>query len=101
MSNTMFKDHTVIDREGGKVGTVTDVIYDNATSEPILLVVHGGLLGRSHFVPIGISNLTDEGTVELVVDKSVVNDSPRAGREHALSTADIDEIEQYYASRCA
>ena len=44
---------TAVDRRGDKIGTITDIYYDDATGQPEWITVKTGLLGtRSSFVPL-------------------------------------------------
>jgi hypothetical protein len=47
-----FSGHTVIDRHGTQIGTITDVVYDEMTEEPTWGVVSPGVLHSRHYVPL-------------------------------------------------
>lgn len=94
--HTLFRDHVVLDPRGEKVGTVTDVVYDDVSNEPKLLVVDPGRLSAAHFVPLDGAAIVGDGTVQVPFDKDVVKRSPKAKRDHILTSGDLREIDEHY-----
>ena len=71
--------HTVVDRDGDKVGKIQDVYLDRHSEEPEWLAVKTGLFGSNvSFVPVQNATTTDEDTIRVEYEKA-----PHQGRpEH-------------------
>lgn len=86
----------VIDEQGTKIGTVTDVLPDDETGEPAWVVVSIGVLRSEHFVPLGAAYQSEQGRLVLPFDRDMVKHSPRAKRDHVLERATAEELRRYY-----
>jgi sporulation protein YlmC with PRC-barrel domain len=95
-SNTSFNHCVVMDPDGHKVGTVSDVVSDAATLEPRWLVVDTGMLRASHYVPITGIVRTDEGEIVVPFSKETVQQSAKAHGDHVLTTSEEGELAAYY-----
>jgi PRC-barrel domain len=87
---------TAQDEHGATIGSISDVLYDEATQEPEWLVVNPGTLRADHFVPVTGAYTTEEGNVVLAFTKQMVKEAPKASGDHVL-THDIEaELREYY-----
>jgi uncharacterized protein (TIGR02271 family) len=87
---------TAVDRDGQKIGTITDLYYDDATGLPEWLTVKTGLLGtRSSFVPMqGAETSGDD--LRLVFDKDKVKDAPNIDTDGALTPDEERALYEHY-----
>ena len=53
--------HAVFDAQLRRVGTVTDVLFDERERMPKWAVVKTGIVGAEHFVPLAASYLDENG----------------------------------------
>jgi hypothetical protein len=81
--------HTVVDTNLRRIGTVTDVLYDEREQSPRWAVVKTGLVSSGHFVPLAASYVDEDGRLVVPHDKASIRHAPRAGRDHIV-TRDID-----------
>ena len=91
-----WRGHEVIDREGQKIGKVTEVYLDRETDEPEWVTVTTGLFGtRQTFVPI--RDAVSEGeTVRVAFDKAHVKEAPNVDAEGQLSQQEEAELYRHY-----
>ena len=90
-------DRDAYDPDGGKIGTITDIYYDDVTQRPEWVAVRTGLFGtKTTFVPIHGSRPTGEGDLQVAWHKETVKDAPRIDPEGHLSPEDERELWQYY-----
>lgn len=90
-----LRGHVMIDDRQQKVGTVTDVIYDES-GDARWAVVDPGPLRSEHFVPVEGSYVADDGTVVVPYGKEQVKTAAKAPRDHLLP-ADVErELEEHY-----
>ena len=87
--------HPVFDQHHDKVGTVSDVVYDD-TGEPKWAIVDPGPLRPEKFVPVEGAYTTNEGDFVLPYDKSQVKSSPKASRDHVLDPEAERELTRHY-----
>jgi len=93
-----YSGHTVIDRHGNEVGTITDVVYDEITEEPTWGIVSPGRLHSQHYVPLTPPvYLSTEGAVVVPYDKSDVLNAPKVHRNHVVTPVLRRELEHHYA----
>ncbi len=78
--------HPVLDDHHQKVGTVSDVLYDER-GEPRWAVVDPGPLRSEHYVPVEGSYMTNEGAVVIPYAKEQVKSAAKASRDHVLDSA--------------
>ena len=93
---TGFANMDVMDRTGHKVGTVSDVVSDVATLEPVWLVVDMGLLKSSHYVPASVVEHTPDGNLSIPFDKETVKTAAKPNRGHVLRSDEDRELREHY-----
>lgn len=95
MESTDLSGREVHDRDGEKVGTITDVIAEPATLEAEWVVVKMGRLGGEHLVPIEAIDLTgDEVVVRFA--KGEVKTAPKVKEHTSPSRAEKDSLLRHY-----
>src|SRR5918992_4845419 len=83
----------LIDRDGDKIGSISDVYLDDETGQPEWLTVKTGLFGsRESFVPTAEARAEGD-TVRVPYEKAQVKDAPNVDADGALSQ---DEEAQLY-----
>ena len=87
---------TVLDERGASVGFVSDVIFDNGSSEPRWFVVDCGWLRSEHYVPAEGSFVTSKGDLFIPYQKRWVRGGPKAAEGHVLTSAVRRELAIYY-----
>ena len=86
----------VQDEHGAAIGTISDVLYDEATQQPQWLVVNPGTLRADHFVPTDGAYTTEEGNLVVAFTKQMVKEAPKATGDHVI-THDVEhELREYY-----
>ena len=93
---TALTGRVVVDTRLAKVGTVTDVIFDERQGAPRWAVVKSGALRVEHFVPLDGSYVDLDGRLVVGLDKTDVKRSPRARRDHLLTAEARRELRDYY-----
>jgi uncharacterized protein YrrD len=87
----------VIDRDGDRVGTATDVIFDDLDLQPRWLVVRYGTLRHHHTaVPFDRLYMTEEGDVALEPDRDTILHAPRVGKGAPLTSDEENSLEAYF-----
>jgi uncharacterized protein YrrD len=86
---------TLVDDHEDKVGTITDVIVDNATLEPHWAVVRYGMRRHHTLVPVEELFPRDEGTVMTHLDRDFVHAAPRF-KGDVPDVPESREAERYY-----
>jgi uncharacterized protein YrrD len=94
--HAVLSGHDVFDDHYDKVGTVTDVLYDE-NGNAKWAVVNPGTLHREKYVPVEGSFLTDAGQVVVPYSKDMVKAAPSAHRDHILDRDVERELELHYA----
>ena len=85
------------DPDGEKIGTISDIHYDDVTEHPEWVAVKTGLFGtKETFVPIHGSGLHGDGDLQVAYDKAMVKNAPRIDPEGHLSAEDERELWAYY-----
>lgn len=87
--------HTVLDDHHNKVGTVSDVLYDDR-GDPRWAVVDPGPLRPEKFVPVDGSYLSESGELVIPYGKDQVKHAPKAPRDHVLDSQIEAELVQHY-----
>lgn len=87
--------HPVFDQHHDKVGTVSDVVYDD-TGAPKWAIVDPGPLRPEKFVPVEGAYTTNDGDVVVPYDKSQVKSAPKAGRNHIMDSEVERELVRHY-----
>jgi len=86
----------VLDASLEKVGTVTDVLFDDGDNAPRWAVVKTGFLGGEHFVPLDETYLDENGRLVVPLTKMTIRHAPRARRDHILTLQARRELRDYY-----
>jgi hypothetical protein len=92
---TNLTGHVVVDDHHEKVGTVSDVLYDDG-GEPRWAVVDPGVMRPEKFVPVEGSYVTDDGEMVIPYGKDQVKHSPKAPRDHVLDSRTEFVLEEHY-----
>jgi hypothetical protein len=87
--------HTVLDDHHQKVGTVSDVLYDER-GEARWAVVNPGPMRAEHYVPVEGSYMTSEGAVVIPYGKEQVKSAAKASRDHVLESSVERELIEHY-----
>jgi len=91
-----WRGHELIDRDGEKIGKISEVYNDRHTGEPAWVTVKSGLLGKKlTLVPIGDS-ISEGGIVRVPYDKERVMDSPEIDPDEDLSEDDERSLYDHY-----
>lgn len=83
------------DSNGDKLGTVDEVYLDDATGAPQWAALRTGLFHRDAFVPLGPSELADEG-LRVPFDRALIKDAPDFGVGRHLSPAQELQLYHHY-----
>jgi PRC-barrel domain len=94
-SATSITGHAVLDDQHTKVGTVSDVVYDES-GLPRWAVVNPGPLRSEKFVPVEGSYLTESGEMVIPYAKEQVRHSPKAPRDHIVDARIEHRLEDHY-----
>jgi PRC-barrel domain len=87
--------HPVLDDHHQKVGTVSDVLYDER-GEARWAVVNPGPLRAEHYVPVEGSYMTNDGSVVIPYAKDQVKAAAKATRDHVLDSSIERELIDHY-----
>ncbi|MET0323830.1 MAG: PRC-barrel domain-containing protein [Ilumatobacteraceae bacterium] len=87
--------HTVIDDHHEKVGTVSDVLYDER-GDAQWAVVDPGPLRAEKFVPVEGAYMSEQGDVVLPFGKDQVKHAPKAGRDHVMDSRTAAVVREHY-----
>src|SRR3978361_2563588 len=89
----------VIDADGNKIGTASEVFLDDQSGNPEWVTVKTGLFGtKETFVPIRDADLTGDG-LRVPVSKDAVKDAPKIDTDGHLSPQEEQELYRYYGMR--
>lgn len=94
--HAVLSGHEVFDDHYEKLGTVTDVLYDEQGAAK-WAVVNPGALHREKYVPVEGSFLTDAGQVVVPYGKDLVKSAPSAHRDHILDRDVERDLQVHYA----
>ena len=92
---TNLTGHAVLDDHHHKVGTVSDVLYDDR-GEARWAVVDPGPMRAEKFVPVEGAYLTESGEMVIPYAKEQVKHAPKAPRDHVLDSSTEFELERHY-----
>jgi uncharacterized protein (TIGR02271 family) len=91
-----WRGKTMVDRDGSKIGPITDIYADTRTGRPEWALVDTGLFGaKSTFVPIVEARPTGDD-VQVPYQKQLVKDAPTIEGDRDLSVADEQELWRHY-----
>jgi uncharacterized protein (TIGR02271 family) len=91
-----WEGRTLIDRDGGRIGTIDAIYLDDRTGQPEWALVNTGLFGtKSSFVPLTQTFQSDNDVVSPY-DKQLVKDAPRVDPDKHLSEAEERQLWRHY-----
>ncbi len=93
---TTYNGQDVIDEEGNKLGTVTDVVSDSSTLEPQWLVVDVGVMKGDRYVPVPGSYRSTKGHIVVPYTRQIVTHAPKAHRDHVPTIESERELREHY-----
>ena len=91
-----WQGRTLVDRDGGRIGTIDAIYLDDQTGQPEWALVNTGLFGtKSSFVPLAQANGSGD-QVQVPYDKQLVKDAPRVDTDQHLSEAEEEQLWAHY-----
>ena len=91
-----WQGRAMVDRDGGRIGTIDAIYLDDQTGQPEWALVNTGLFGtKSTFVPLAQATQTG-GDVQVPYDKQLVKDAPRIDPDQHLSEAEEQRLWRHY-----
>ena len=95
-----WKNQTVVDQDGSKIGSLEGLYYDTASQVPAFASVQVGIVGRHKltFVPLGGAKVSPDH-IRVMVDKKTVKDALTIDTDGELSAADEPTLFQHYGLR--
>lgn len=94
-AGTTFRGHDVVDPDHRLIGTISDVVYDQA-GQPEWAVVDLGLLRSSHYLPVASGYVSEGGDFVVPFDKRTVKSAPRADRSHIVDPVTETRLRRHY-----
>jgi PRC-barrel domain/Domain of unknown function (DUF2382) len=91
-----WQGRTLLDRDGGRIGTIDAIYLDDRTGQPEWALVNTGLFGaKSSFVPLAQAFQSDDDVL-VPCDKQLVLDAPRIDPDGHLSEAEERQLWRHY-----
>jgi uncharacterized protein (TIGR02271 family) len=91
-----WEGRTLLDRDGGRIGTINAIYLDDRTGQPEWALVNTGLFGtKSSFVPLAQAFQSDNDVL-VPYDKQLVLDAPRIDPDERLSEAEERQLWRHY-----
>ena len=91
-----WEGRTLLDRDGGRIGTIDALYLDDHTGQPEWALVNTGLFGtKASFVPLAQATQSDNDVV-VPYDKQLVKDAPRVDPDQHLSEAEEQRLWRHY-----
>jgi uncharacterized protein (TIGR02271 family) len=91
-----WQGRTMLDRDGGRIGTIDAIYLDDQTGQPEWALVNTGLFGtKSSFVPLAQASQAGDD-VRVPYDKQLVKDAPRVDIDQHLSEAEEQRLWRHY-----
>jgi hypothetical protein len=91
-----WEGRTLLDRDGGRIGTIDAIYLDDRTGQPDWALVNTGQFGtKSSFVPLAQAFQSDNDVL-ITYDKQLVNDAPRVDPDQHLSEVEERQLWQHY-----
>jgi hypothetical protein len=91
-----WEGRTLLDRDGGRIGTIDAIYVDDRTGEPEWALVNTGLFGtKSSFVPLAQAFQSDNDVL-VSYDKQLVRDAPRVDPDGHLSEVEERQLWRHY-----
>ena len=86
----------MVDRDGKRLGEITDIYLDRETDRSEWAVVRTGLFGlRSSFVPLAEASEVDD-QIQVPHERALVKDAPNIEADEQLSEAEEAELYRHY-----
>jgi PRC-barrel domain/Domain of unknown function (DUF2382) len=86
----------MVDRDGNRLGEITDIYLDRETDRSEWAVVRTGLFGlRSSFVPLAEASEVDD-QIQVPHERTLVKDAPNIEADGQLSEAEEAELYRHY-----
>ena len=86
----------LLDRDGGRIGTIDAIYLDDRTAQPEWALVNTGLFGtKSSFVPLAQAFQSDNDVI-APYDKQLVRDAPRVDPDGHLSEEEERQLWHHY-----
>jgi hypothetical protein len=86
----------MIDRDGNRLGEITDIYLDRETDRPEWAVVRTGLFGlRSSFVPLAAASEAGDH-IQVPHPRTLIKDAPNIDADGQLSEAEEAELYRHY-----
>lgn len=92
-----WRGHAVVDRRGGKIGSLEAIYVDTVSDEPAFASVEVGMVGRKRliFVPLAGATVAPQH-LKVQVDKKQAKSSPSIDTDGELLAADEPSVFQHY-----
>jgi uncharacterized protein (TIGR02271 family) len=91
-----FRDRTILDRDGEKIGKVDELYQDRNSGRPEWALVHTGLFGtKKTFVPLSGAQADGED-VRVRITKAQVKDAPHVDPDQDLSEPEEQRLFEHY-----
>lgn len=91
-----WKGKTVLDRDGNKIGTLSELYVDNDTSRPKFATVETGLFGtKQNFFPVQLATVREDNIV-LDTTEDQVKNAPQIDADEELEGNQERELYKYY-----
>jgi uncharacterized protein (TIGR02271 family) len=91
-----WQGRTLVDRDGGRIGSIDAIYLDDHTGQPEWALVTTGLFGaKASFVPLAQATQSDHD-VRVPYDKQLVKDAPRVDPDQHLSEAEERQLWRHY-----
>ena len=88
---------TVVDPEGGKIGTLEAVYFDTATEQPTFVTVKPGLIGGSKLIMVPLDGaVVAPKHLKVAVDKKLARSAPSFDADGALEAAMEPDVYAHY-----
>jgi PRC-barrel domain/Domain of unknown function (DUF2382) len=86
----------MVDRDGNRLGEITDIYLDRETDRQEWAVVRTGLFGlRSSFVPLAEASEADD-QIQVPHERTLIKDAPNIEADGQLSEAEEAELYRHY-----
>jgi PRC-barrel domain len=91
-----WQGRTLLDLEGGRIGTIDAIYLDDRTGQPAWALVDTGLFGtKSSFVPLAQAFQSDLDVL-VPYDKQLVTNAPRVDPDQHLSETEERQLWRHY-----
>ncbi len=92
-----WRDHSVVDDGGAKIGTLEAIYFDTATDQPSFGTVKIGMLGRQRLVFVPLTGaVVGPGWLKVRYEKSQVKDAPAIDTDGELPAAEEPAVFEHY-----